>query len=828
MEFRQFLSIINQHKHMIILMCISAVVTAIALTYAVSEKYTTSTIVIIRPKKSLSMVPKREEMLSFPVSYFTPVATATKTYAEIIQSRAIAERVVKVLGLDSFKREAGTGLKYYWRTVKSKTKEMIGKAWILLKHGRIVEGADYDYAVSSIQKSLTVKPTKETYLFEITADSRSPVAAASIANTAAKVLVDYLRELSVLEQKYARNFSEEKLESSKKRLSDAKTALKDYKKNSGITSITDEIELELESLVDMEGELETLGSEIKGQVAKENEIVLQLAELEKTSNAVTRITDNPLIRELNMQLVTKDIELAGLLKRYTPEYREVKALQAEINKIKTKLKQEAPNSNGGKALSVNSIYQGLLSELVDIRVALKFLKAKNDNMTLVFQKKKRLIEEMPQKESTLSELELNVKLSEETYSLIAIEYEELCMAEGLSAPNISAIHNAVPPLYPVGPIKIHHAILAGILSIIVGVGIALMSEYMNTTIRTRIEAESSLELPVLATIPKPLNTRALTRNMRSSERIYKQLPIEVKRHGDSVITKGLTVDISNGGVKFSVKESSHLNSKDEVEVAIVPTEGSGDKVVIDSIVSRVKSVSSDDQLSTIAVIAKDVNWTDDEKVKNLFKDSSPLAFSTSSFVEAIFALRSVLEFHNNREISSFLITSCILHDGQSSVVSNLACSLMNTNKKVVLLDAHLKSPNIHKLFKLPNDSGLTDFLITGDGPCIQKDKSGLSIITAGRPYSDSSALLGSSKMRELFNMLRQDFDLVLIDSPPLLAGPDAGILSSITQGTIFMISTGETSIEDSTRAKQILKQANANLLGLVLSGSDSDKSFFYS
>lgn len=842
MEFRQFLDIIDRHKYMIILMCISAIVTATMLTYVVSEKYTSSTIVIIRPKKSLNMVPRREEILSFPVSYFTPVETASKTYSEIIKSRAVAERVVRLLGLDSFKKEEGAGLKYYWEKIKNKTKEAIGKIWALLKYGRIEEDNAFNYAVLEVQKGLTVKPTKETYLFELEVEARSPILAASIANTAAKVLVDYLRELNVLEQEYAKKFSKEKLQSSKKRLDEAKKALTEYKENVGIVSIKNEMKLELQSLVEFENEWKTVRSEISGEIAKESVIVRQLAELERTSNAVTKITDNPLKRELNIQLVKKDIELAGLLKRYTPEHTDVQALQAEANEIKAKLEQEAPNFDGEKALSVNPIYQGLLGELSGIRANLEYQKAKNDNLALAIEKKKRLVEEMPQKESTLSELDLDAKLSEETYRLIAMEYEELGISEALNAPEISVIHNAVAPLYPVGPIKIHHAALAGILSLIVGVGIALMSEYMNTTIRTRFEAESRLALPVLATIPKlkstqqlslpiiDVNTRVLTNDMRSYERIYKQLQIEVTRQGGSMIMKGLTEDISFGGVRFSVKEPFYLNRNDNVEVSIILSEGSGEKVVTSGIVLRIKDVSAEDQFSTIAVEFKDTSWAYTEKVKNLFKDieSNPLAFSTCNFVEPIHTLRSDLQFFNNREISSFLITSCIPQEGKSAVVSNLANSLVNTNKKVILIDANLRSPSIHKLFKLSNDLGIANYLITGEGPCVQKDKSGLSIITAGRPFPDSSALLGSIKMRELFDVLKRDYDFVLIDSPPLLVGPDAAILSSIAQGTILIISSGKISIEESTRAKQILKRANANILGLILSNPDSDKSFFYS
>jgi len=118
-------------------MCLAAVITAVGLTYAVSETYTASTQVLIRPHTSMNLVPKRAEILNFPVSFYTPIETASKTYTEIIQSRAVAERVVKRLGIDTLGEPKGSGFVYTVKESLKRAKKLARDVWTVLKYGRI-------------------------------------------------------------------------------------------------------------------------------------------------------------------------------------------------------------------------------------------------------------------------------------------------------------------------------------------------------------------------------------------------------------------------------------------------------------------------------------------------------------------------------------------------------------------------------------------------------------------------------------------------------------------------------------------------------------------
>jgi len=700
-------------------------ITATLLTYVLSETYRSMTKVLIRSQKSIDFVHKREEILDFPVSNFTPIEIASKTYTEIIKTSVIAERVVKLLNLDQIKEEEGSGFQYYWRKAKTKTKDLLRKTWTILKYGRIKEEDAFSRAVAEVQGGLSVKPTKETYLFELQAEAKSGELSAAIANAAAKVFVAYLQEMSVNDMERQKRLSEDKVALSKEELNRAMNAVVEFKEKQRIVSLKNEAELEVKSISELENSWESVNAEINGLLAKKKEITRQLSDLKKFAKSEAKVIDNPLIRTLRTQLAEKEVRLAGLRERYTEEHREIQTLQTEISEIRSKLEKEAPTLSSEETLSIDPVHQELSLELTRAETQLESLRAKSNNLASVVREKKERIGEIPQKEAELAKLDLTAYLSEETHKLLSKEYEEVRMAAEKRAPDIKVIHNAGAPIYPFRPIKVYHAALAGILSLIVGLGIALLKEHLNVTIRTIDEAEQGLGLPVLMTVPYLRFVR---------------------------------------GVSWPLIEDRNTGSASR----LLP-----------------------------------------------------------SFEEPIRGLRSDLQLWKSQQMFCFLMTSCGPQEGKSMIISNLAVSLATNNKRVVLIDANLRSPRLHEIFDLSNERGLTSTLAEGIPPWLQRDKTGLSVLTSGPSENDPPALLESNRMAKLLEFLKKDFDFILIDSPPLLAGPDAALLASIAEGTIIVLSAGRTSMEDAQRAKKILERAHAKILGVVLNHCEDGMAGYY-
>lgn len=189
--------------------------------------------------------------------------------------------------------------------------------------------------------------------------------------------------------------------------------------------------------------------------------------------------------------------------------------------------------------------------------------------------------------------------------------------------------------------------------------------------------------------------------------------------------------------------------------------------------------------------------------------------------EAFRTLRTNIQFSNiDKNIKSIVITSSGPSEGKSTTVVNLAVTMAQNNKRVLLIDCDFRKPRVHKYFGISNIKGVTSILSedldykeivhsTGIG-------SSLDVLTSGPIPPNPSELLGSNKMKSFLEMVEEDYDMVLIDSPPVGMVTDAAVLSTIADGVILVCAVGQAIIEAAQNAKALLQQVNANILGVVL------------
>lgn len=194
----------------------------------------------------------------------------------------------------------------------------------------------------------------------------------------------------------------------------------------------------------------------------------------------------------------------------------------------------------------------------------------------------------------------------------------------------------------------------------------------------------------------------------------------------------------------------------------------------------------------------------------------------SPVAEAYRQLRTNIQFSSlDRPIKTLLVTSTSPEEGKSTTLANLAITMAQADRRVILVDCDLRRPVLHQLFRVGNGVGLTTVVANRDAqeiPFAPTEVPGLLLLPSGPLPPNPSELLGSNRMAEVIEQLKQQADYVLFDSPPIVVVTDAAVLASKVDGVILVIRAGKTKREYAQRAKAMLDKVNANLLGVVLNG----------
>jgi capsular exopolysaccharide synthesis family protein len=193
----------------------------------------------------------------------------------------------------------------------------------------------------------------------------------------------------------------------------------------------------------------------------------------------------------------------------------------------------------------------------------------------------------------------------------------------------------------------------------------------------------------------------------------------------------------------------------------------------------------------------------------------------SMLSESIKSLRTSLRFSTrNGAPQSIFITSSAAAEGKSTIALNLATAYAQTGNRVLLIDADLRNPSIHKLLELDNKEGLTNYLVSTDSSgndysraCMIKH---LDVITSGPIPPDPVELLSGKNMLELLETASKQYDHIIIDGPPTLGLADALVLSNLADACIVAVEAGKTRKTSLLDALKRLERANANILGTVL------------
>jgi len=200
------------------------------------------------------------------------------------------------------------------------------------------------------------------------------------------------------------------------------------------------------------------------------------------------------------------------------------------------------------------------------------------------------------------------------------------------------------------------------------------------------------------------------------------------------------------------------------------------------------------------------------------------------YEEAIKNLRTNIQF-TGRNVKCILFTSCFPNEGKSDVAFQLAKEIGNIGKKVVLLDADIRKSSFASRYKIGRPvKGLSHYLcgtMEIDQICYETNFDNLDIVFAGSMVPNPSELLEESAFAELISYLRERYEYIIIDTPPIVSVTDAAIIAKWCDGAVFVIEDGRVSYRVAQKAKKQLQQTGCRILGAVLNKVDTKKDRYY-
>ena len=242
-------------------------------------------------------------------------------------------------------------------------------------------------------------------------------------------------------------------------------------------------------------------------------------------------------------------------------------------------------------------------------------------------------------------------------------------------------------------------------------------------------------------------------------------------------------------------------------------------LMLDSPLESVRTVEQINRLLGVSCLGTVFRWSDNDAHSNeLIAWKSPRSWYAESYRQ----IRANLQFAStNLRGNVLLVCSPGPGEGKTTIACNLAASLANSGSSVVIIDADMRRPSVHKRFEaLPRSHGLSNYLADPTTDPLQvvhtTEIDGVSVVPSGPTPPNPSELLGSSRMKGLLDELGALFDIVVVDSPPLLLVADGSVLASQAHGAIVVVSGHVTRLSSLRASLMALKNTRVTVLGVLI------------
>jgi len=639
-----------------------------------------------------------------------------QTQYKILESRNLARRVIQTLKLGEHAELTSEMEDSLWPGWVARRAKALPR-WIPFlpdadpasqdgENGRTRE----TFLINRFLDRVKIEPIRNSRLVKIHFDSHYPDLSQEVPNTLALAYIQQNLEIRFTATEKAKDWLTRQLEDLKGKVERADETVQAFGSKHDIISLEEKENVTMQRLLELN---EALAKAEAERMAKE---ALYRQTRDQNYDAIPIILENKLIQDLKQNHIQLEAQYLKLSEKFKPDYPEMRRLKTQVDSVYQQLQKEINKIAAG----IKNDYESSLRKEELLRKALEEQKVR----TLA----------MKQKAIQYNILKREADTNREIYKGLLQRMKEAGVSAGIVASNIQIIDQAEFLTKPYRPNKKLNLLLAAVVGLFLGLGLAFFFEYLDNTVKTPEDLEGLLRLPSFGIVPAV--------NMRRRKRIEEgnSYPVELITHGHP---------------KSTLSEA-YRNIRTSILLS--------------------------------------------------FSEKPPKTLAISSPNPA---------------------------EGKTTTALNTAIALAQTGASVLLIDADMRKPRIHTIFKNQNGAGLSSYL-SGNSKLesiIQgTEVPNLSYIPSGPIPPNPSELLGSPLFKNTLQTLMEKFDHILIDGPPVLGFADSAILSSMVDGTIVVVVGGKTSREALYQAREILTQVNARILGVVINRVDirrSDYSSYY-
>ena len=757
-NIQELLQVLWSKKHIIGVVAGFVMALVILYHFTATPEYRSPSVVLVKSEKNPLQVGLD------PVSSFVG---GLKNDIELIQSFPLAEDVVRQLSTDPDRPKLEL---FSERTYVSPLGTLF--SWVpSVKKTQAKRDPEVQLRAwaSALQGRITVVNARDTDILTVSVSSPFPEEAALLTNALAKAYSRKDIEWNADQATQIRNFVGEQLEAQKQEIAAVDQRLSAYMQQQNIYELTGNAQNLLDKLVEAESRHNDARSEYNILQKRQDFIAQRLSAEEKAF--MVKVSKN--VEQQSRELKSKIREQESALLGREKDDPATRSMREQLQQLKQRLVDITRNSIAGELAYNTKARQfqfDLISEQLQIDVRLAELNYIAQEFARVKDTYNAQLGRLPKKQLDFARLQRDREVLNNTYSFLKGKFEESRIKIASEVGKVVIVGIAYPPLSPVAPNLKKNLLIGLILGLGLGGTLVFVLEMLDHSLKDNAFLEEHGFIP-LAAIPF------------------------VPREGESIDLR-----------------SSFRKALADV-AAILPGIGSSGSV-------SEESASGTKRKARLRASSAGKRLPEQGERKPLLMFGN----LTSPFAESFRDLRTNVMFSQaDRSIKSLLVTGSEVNEGKSTVCANLGAAFALMRKRVLIIDCDMRRPSQHRNFGCRRVPGLSDYLagVKDDvQPLVQQvaHHENLFLLSAGTATPNPNELLGSQKMSDMLKAMEDAYDVVLLDTPPVMLLSDAALLSRTADGVLMVVRMGYTN-KHLLREVQKIEYLKQRLLGVAIIGS---------